>query len=69
MRRDKVVLYQASDGWRHRYVRTNGRTMADSGEAYRRRTDCEKAARHLWGLSHFVEQADGSFVAQRIDHG
>lgn len=36
-------MYQALDGWRWRLLAANGRTIADSGEAYTRRRDCERA--------------------------
>lgn len=36
-------VYRARDGWRWRFVAPNARTMADSGEAYTRRRDAERA--------------------------
>lgn len=39
----RVELFEARDGWRWRVVYRNGRTRAESGEAYTRRADCVKA--------------------------
>lgn len=37
----KFIVYQdAQRQWRWRFVASNGRTIADSGEAYHNRTDC-----------------------------
>lgn len=36
-------VYEAADGWRWRLLAANGRTVADSGEAYTRRRDCIRA--------------------------
>jgi uncharacterized protein YegP (UPF0339 family) len=49
MKTDHVLLYRAADGWRWRFVRKNGRTLADSGEAYQRPGAAEKSARHVTG--------------------
>jgi uncharacterized protein YegP (UPF0339 family) len=38
-------VYEAVDGWRWRLLSANGRTVADSGEAYTRRRDCVRAVR------------------------
>lgn len=38
----RVEIYKARDGWRWR-IRRSGRILADSGEAYTRRFDCQKA--------------------------
>lgn len=34
----KVEVYKSKDGWRWRIRHNNGRILADSGEAYARRT-------------------------------
>lgn len=47
MRSDRVEIYKATDGWRFRYVRLNGRIMA-SGEAYSSRYRCEAAVAYLF---------------------
>lgn len=39
----RVEIYQAKDGWRWRAVASNGRIMADSGEAYTRKRDAYRA--------------------------
>lgn len=44
MRRYRIQTYRAADGWRWR-ARANGRIVADSGEAYRRRIDAHRGAR------------------------
>ena len=42
MMASSVQYYQDSQGeWRWRAVSTNGRVVADSGEGYRNRADCE----------------------------
>lgn len=41
------VVYHAEDGWRWRLVARNGRIVAESGEAYSRRTDCHNMARRV----------------------
>lgn len=38
-------IYRAKDGWRWRLQASNGRVIADSGEAYTRRRDCRRAVR------------------------
>lgn len=48
MKRPKFVVYKAKDGWRWRLVAANGRVVADSGEAYTRKHDAEKAIHRLW---------------------
>ena len=36
-------IYRARDGWRWRAVRTNGRVVADGGEAYTRKAGARRA--------------------------
>lgn len=44
-RRQKVVVYQAADGWRwHRVSPWNGKIVGESGESYTRRYDAKRAA-------------------------
>lgn len=43
----KLRVYRAADGWRWRLKARNGRIIADSGEAYTRRSDCVKVARKI----------------------
>lgn len=43
----KIVTWFALDGWRWRMVAPNGRIIAESGEAYSRRSVCIKAAERL----------------------
>lgn len=47
--------YPAADGWRWRLVAPNGRTVADSGEAYTRRSSLMRAARRLAGARIVVK--------------
>lgn len=55
MRTDKVVLYRDRKGeWRWRFVRSNGRTMADSGESYKRLVGAQRAAEHVLGVGPFT---------------
>lgn len=42
------TIYRARDGWRWRCRARNRRTVAESGEAYTRRRDCQAAIRRLW---------------------
>ena len=44
-KRPSVVFRQAKDGWRWRIRAKNGRIVAESGEAYRRRGAAETGAR------------------------
>ena len=46
-----LIIYKARDGWRWRLVARNGRTVADSGEAYSRKADAKRAA---WRLHEAV---------------
>ncbi len=41
MRPTRAEVYRATDGWRWRMIAGNGRVLADSGEAYEHRVDCE----------------------------
>lgn len=43
MRRPRFVPYRAADGWRWRLLAANNRLIAESGEAYSRKRDCERA--------------------------
>lgn len=46
---DKVHIYKDASGeWRWKYVRSNGRIMADSGEGYKNRVDCVEAAEFVF---------------------
>lgn len=42
-----ITVYRAADGWRWRLQALNGKTVADSGEAYVRKRNAEKVARAL----------------------
>lgn len=63
---DRVELYLADDGWRWRYLRSNGKCMADSGEAYTRRASGRLAAEHLFDLAWetFVRNAASPMTAR-----
>jgi uncharacterized protein YegP (UPF0339 family) len=39
-----ITVYKAADGWRWRMKAANGRTVADSGEAYGSKRGAERAA-------------------------
>ena len=43
----KLTVYLAADGWRWRLVAKNGKTVADSGEAYKRKRSAVEAAEAL----------------------
>lgn len=43
----KLVTWKALDGWSWRMVAPNGRIVAESGEAYSRRSGCIKAVERL----------------------
>lgn len=47
MSTDRVVVYQAPDGWRWHYQASNGRILADSGQAYSRKVDAIRGARRV----------------------
>lgn len=64
--RDYVELYKARDGYRWRYVAANGLTMADSGEAYRRRIDAATAATQVCDLPKFAERV-GNWTRTRAN--
>ena len=38
-----ITVYKAADGWRWRMKAANGRTVADSGEAYSTKRGAERA--------------------------
>lgn len=40
-------IYKARDGWRWRAKARNGRIIAESGEAYTRRYDCNSSMQKL----------------------
>ena len=40
----RISVYEAKDGWRWRMKAPNGRIVADSGEAYVRRSSAVRAA-------------------------
>ncbi len=40
-------VWQAKDGWRWRLKSSNGRIIAESGEAYSRRADVYKAVKRV----------------------
>ncbi len=43
----RIEKYRAADGWRWRMRAGNNRIVADSGEAYRSRENCQGAIRRL----------------------
>lgn len=43
MRQPRFQVYPAKDGYRWRLLAANGRTIADSGEAYTRKQDADRA--------------------------
>lgn len=51
----RMVVWRAVDGWRWTLTARNGRKVADSGEAYRRRTDCLRMATRFAGDGTRVE--------------
>jgi uncharacterized protein YegP (UPF0339 family) len=55
------TVYEAKDGWRWRLITANNRIVAESGEAYTRMRDAQRAARRVSSLSHcaVVEVSDG----------
>lgn len=42
-----IGFYKAKDGWRWRLTASNGRIIAESGEAYVRRYECRQSALRL----------------------
>lgn len=40
----RLTVYRSPDGWRWRLQAKNGKIVADSGEAYARKRNAEKAA-------------------------
>ena len=54
----RFEIFKSHDGeWRWRLRATNGNVLADSGEGYRRREDCE----------HGIELVKGSATASTVD--
>lgn len=43
----KFVVYEAKDGWRWRMVSSNGKIVAESGEAYTSKTKAKQGARRV----------------------
>ena len=59
----KFVVYAADDGWRWHLMASNGRIVADSGEAYTRRYEAVLAVQRMWSrvpASTLSYVADGS---------
>ena len=58
-----VHIWRAKDGYRWRVLASNGRIVAESGEAYTRSYDCKKAfyklAEHikLTGIDYVIHKA------------
>jgi uncharacterized protein YegP (UPF0339 family) len=54
---NKFVLYKARYGFRWRLVASNGRIIADSGEAYRNKAHCQAAIGWVkqWAALAFVQ--------------
>lgn len=49
-RKGKIEMYKDAQGqWRWRIVSANGRILADSGEAYKRRHDCLRGVNVVTG--------------------
>jgi len=42
-----LTIYQAADGWRWRLKASNGRIVADGGEAYRTKANARRAVKRL----------------------
>jgi uncharacterized protein YegP (UPF0339 family) len=40
-------IYEAKDGWRWRIIATNGKIIAESGEAYSTKSNAKRAAHRL----------------------
>lgn len=61
----RLDVYRAQDGWRWR-LKSSGRVVADSGQAYTRRADCAEAARNVLDPGRVtelrVENAAGRMV-------
>lgn len=52
-----ISVYRASDGWRWRLKASNGRKVADSGEAYASQANALRAAKRLAGAVIVLEGA------------
>lgn len=50
------VVYLARDGWRWRLKARNGRIVAESGEAYKRRRGALDGIRIVMGATEIVER-------------
>lgn len=55
----KLTVYRATDGWRWRLRAANGRIVADSAEAYRRRRDAVAIAQRIAASPITVAVDDG----------
>ena len=61
MNGNRTVVYRDEGGeWRWRRVAANGRVVADSGEGYEHRVDCERMAHELFPDDDHVS-GDGPF--------
>lgn len=45
----KLIIWKSKDGYRWRLTSTNGRTVAESGEAYSRKRDLKRVVAGLAG--------------------
>lgn len=50
----KFVVYKAKDGWRWRLQSVNGKVIAESGEAYKKRPNSKLATRVYRDLGRSV---------------
>lgn len=58
MRQPRFQVYEDKGGeWRWRLLAANGRTIADSGEAYTRRPDAERAVETVTAIAGRIETA------------
>jgi hypothetical protein len=54
-----VTIYKAKDGWRWHARDTNGKLVAESGEAYERQGACLSAASQLFPHARIRVQHNG----------
>lgn len=55
-----LTVYKAADGWRWRMTARNGRTVADSGEAYKTRAGAYRASASISGAIIQIGDEKGS---------
>lgn len=62
-----VTIYRDSaDGWRWRFISSNGRVLADSGQGYARKRACVRGLEIVTGTTYRQEYRRGAYCQGRL---